>query len=337
MTPKMKRRALLGAGVGSVAVIGAGLGVRQAFADPSTEAASTPADAAKAIKESFDSETKAVGGWWNGYISVADKDGKLITAVDQKSDEVLEAWSCNKVPVAIAVLDKVDRGELKIDQLIQVTADIIAEDGDGIFRLDDAYPSQVTIGHVLANLLTISDDTAVRLCGTVVPGPEINEILKKKGFPKTQVEPKPDNPNRFFLGKTTPKESHEIWQQLIKGKLLSKESTERILNLTRAPVAFTDGIRRNMSSDERLRIATKAGWLKDQRNEVGVIYDAAGAPVVTYTIFGGGQGKPEDFGATHPAVEARAKLGRTWLDLIDKIEGAKKLKTEIPDYEPQNG
>lgn len=337
MKPKMKRRALLGAGVGAVAVAGTGFGVRQAFADPSAEAASTPADAAEAIKETFDAESKAVGGWWNGYISVTDSDGKLITAVDQESDKVLEAWSCNKVAVALAVLDKVDRGELKLDQLFDVTEEIVSTDGDGIFGWDDAYPSHVTLGHVLANLLTVSDNTSVRLCGTVVPGPEINEILKDKGFPNTQVQPLPDNPNRFYLGLTTPKESHDILQGLLKGELLSKESTERIFTLMRAPVAFTDGVRRNMSSDERLRIATKAGWLKDQRNEIGVIYDAAGAPVATYSMFGGGQGQPDNFGATHPATEAYAKMGRSYLDIVDKLEGAEKLKSETPDYEPVNG
>ncbi|MGH8879911.1 MAG: serine hydrolase [Stackebrandtia sp.] len=337
MTPKMKRRALLGAGVGSVAAVGAGLGVRQAFADPAVEAASSPEDAAKAIKESFDAESKAAGGWWNGYISVAGTDGELIKAVDQDSDKELEAWSCNKVAVAIAVLDKVDRGDIKIDQLVEVTKEIVSDDGDGIFGWDDAYPSSVTMGHVLANMLTVSDNTAVRLCGTLVPGPEINEIMKDKGFPKTQVQPLPDNPNRFYLGLTTPKESHDILQGLLKGDLLSKESTERILTLTRAPVAFTDGVRRNMSSDERLRIATKAGWLKDQRNEIGVIYDASGAPVVTYSMFGGGQGQPDNFGATHPATEAYAKMGRSYVDVIDKIEGVKKLETEIPHYDPVNG
>jgi beta-lactamase class A len=333
----VKRRAMLGAGVGAVALAGAGFGVSQALADDATKAAGTPEDAAKAIKDSFDKESKAVGGWWTGYISVAGTDGKLVTAVDQDSGKQIEAWSCNKVPVAAAVLAKVDRGELTIDQTVDVTKDIVIPDGDGMFELDNAYPSKVTLGHVLANLLTVSDDTAVRLCGSVCSGTEINEFLKDKGFTVTQVEPLPDNPNRFYLGPTTAKESHDLWQMLVTGKLVSAESTERILNITRAQIAFTDGIRRNYSSAERSRVATKAGWLKDSRNEVGIMYDANGAPVVTYSIFGGGQGQDDNFGATHPAVEARAKMGRQFLDILGKLGGTTKLQAPLPKYHPHNG
>lgn len=334
---KINRRALLGVGAGTVALAGTGFGVQQALAEDAVDVASTPDDAASLIKTTYTNAAKAAGGWWKGYISVMGADGKLVKAVDKGSDDVLEAWSCNKVPVAAAILDQVDSGKLALDQLIEVTEDIIAVDGDGIFNLDGAYPSKVTLGHVLANMLTVSDDTAVRLCGTLMSGPDINKYLKAKGFPKTQVEPLEDNPNRFYLGKTTPKESHELWQQLLAGDLLSKESTKRIFDLTRSPVAFTDGIRRNMSTNERLRIATKAGWLEDQRNETGVIYDAKGAPVVTYMIFAGDQGDPENFGATHPAVEARAKMGRDFLDIIDVLAGSKALSSPIPRYEPQNG
>ncbi|GAB3957920.1 hypothetical protein GCM10027614_74320 [Micromonospora vulcania] len=92
--------------------------------------------------------------------------------------------------------------------------------GDGIFSLDGAYPSSVTIGHVLANLLTVSDDTAVRLCGLVAPAAEINAILVAKGFPNTQVEPVA-NPNRFFLGTSTPRETHDLLRALVAGTLLS--------------------------------------------------------------------------------------------------------------------
>ncbi|GAB3957917.1 hypothetical protein GCM10027614_74310 [Micromonospora vulcania] len=74
-------------------------------------------------------------------------------------------------------------------------------------------------------------------------------------------------------------------------------------------MAFTDGIRRTMSSDERARIATKAGWFADARHEAGVIFDRSGAAVLTYALFADGQANPDDFGATHPAVQARAAMG----------------------------
>ena len=50
--------------------------------------------------------------------------------------------------------------------------------------------------------------------------PEINQILVAKGFPNTQVEPVA-NPNRFFLGTTTARETHDLLQALVGGTLLS--------------------------------------------------------------------------------------------------------------------
>ena len=187
-----------------------------------------------------------------------------------------------------------------------------------MFRLDGAFPSKVTLGHVLAVMLTVSDDTATRLCGLVVPAAEVNQILVAKGFPKTQVKPVAD-PNRFFLGKTTPRETHDLLQKLVQGKLLSPASTEYLLGVLRSPIAFTDGIRRSMSSAERLRIATKAGFFTDGRHEAGIIFDPAGKPILTYALFARGQAGTDDFGATHPAVEARAVMGRKFLDAVDQL------------------
>src|SRR5205814_4455249 len=160
-------------------------------------------------------QTARAGGTWNGYISVAGPDGTLTGAVQDKPDDVVQAYSVNKIAVATALLDKVDRGLLTLDQRVDVTADIIIPDGDGIFRLDGAYPSSVTLGHVLAALLTISDDTAVRLCGLLTTSAEINQVIAAKGFPHTQVEPVA-NPHRFFLGTTTPRETHDLLQGLVR-------------------------------------------------------------------------------------------------------------------------
>ncbi|WP_309232271.1 serine hydrolase [Micromonospora tarensis] len=236
------------------------------------------------------------------------------------ADRRIEAYSVNKIAVATAVLDKVDRGLLTLDQRVEVTEAIVVPGGDGIFSLDGAYPSTVTLGHVLVNLLTVSDDTAVRLCGLVAPAAEINSILVAKGFPNTQVQPVA-NPNRFFLGTSTPRETHDLLRALVGGTLLSPASTSYLLGILRSPVAFTDGIRRTMSSDERARIATKAGWYADARHEAGVIFDRSGAAVLTYALFADGQANPEDFGATHPAVQARAAMGPRFLAAVDRIAG----------------
>jgi beta-lactamase class A len=145
------------------------------------------------------------------------------------------------------------------------------------------------------------------------------------------------NPNRFFLGTTTPRETHDLLQALVKGMLLSATSTSFLLTILRSPVAVTDGIRRTMSSDERLRVATKAGWFSDGRNEAGIMFDPTGRPILTYSLFAHSQANPDDFGATHPAVQARAVMGREFLDAVDRLGGVAALRTAVPSYRPFNG
>ena len=325
----LNRRALLG--LGATATVGAALGVAK-IASAAENPKAQPTGQVDAV---YRREINRAGGVWNSFITVADPSGAYRTAVEDKADELVEAYSVNKLAVATAILDKIDRGQLTLGQRVSVTADIVATTGDGIFPLDSAYPSSVTLGHVMANLLSVSDDTAVRLCGLVCPAKEINGILVDKGFPKTQMQ-LVDNPNRFFLGKTTPRETHNLLQALMKGTLLSKKSTDFMVNILRSPVAFTDGIRRNMSTAERARVATKAGWLVDGRNEAGVMFDAAGCPVLTYALFAHGLTDADNFAATHPALEARAVMGREFLDSIRPLHGVTAQWRPIPKYSPMN-
>lgn len=280
--------------------------------------------ARRKVARKYRLETWIAKGTWSSYIGVADPNGTVKAAVEENADAVVEAYSVNKIAVAVAVLDKIDRGLLTLDQRVDVTAAIVIQDTDGIFALDGAYPSSVTIGHVLATLLTVSDNTCVRLCGLVAPALEINEILRGKGFVHTQVVPVA-NPNRFYLGTTTPRETFTLLQKLVKGELLSPTSTAYLLTILRSLTSFTDGIRLDLTSNERLQIATKAGWFDDGRNEAGIVFDASGKPIITYSLFASGTFRGDsavnfdNYSSTHPALKARTALGRTLFDSVQRI------------------
>ncbi|PPK67479.1 serine hydrolase [Actinokineospora auranticolor] len=314
----------MGASLTRRAALGLGAAVTAAVTAPAAASATQPT-CADDIRRAYRFHTGRAGGAWESVISLNGQD--LVAA---RADDVVEAYSVNKVAVATAVLDKVDRGLLTLTQRVEVTADIVLTTGDGIIPLDGAYPSSITLGHVLALLLTVSDDTCVRLCGLVVPALEVNQILVDKGFPKTQVDPVA-NPNRFFLGKTTPRETHDLLRALAAGTLLSPASTAYLLGILRSQAAHTDGIRRDMSSVDRARVATKAGWFKDGRNEAGIVFDAQNNPALIYALFSQGAGPdPNDFGGTHPAIKARAALGPLFLNAVPAT-------TSRTAYAPTNG
>jgi beta-lactamase class A len=270
------------------------------------------------VQRAYESRTTTAGGRWHSHIAVLNADGTTTEVVADDADFVINGYSVQKLFVATAVLDKIDRGQLALGTTTTLTADIIAG-GSGIYHLHGVYGDQITVANFLTAMLLISDNTAVRLCGLFVPAPEINEILAAKGFMKTRVEPVAD-PNRFLVGVTTPRETHDLLVRLANGTLLSATSCDFFLRVLRWVNGYTDGVRRNMSSDERSRVATKSGadfnTLGGSRHEAGIMSGTDGSPRLTYAMFADAHPDQSDYGATHPVVQAHAVIGRVMFDAI---------------------
>ncbi|MFB8281114.1 serine hydrolase [Nocardia colli] len=297
-----RRAVLLGGAVATVSMAGVG-----------SNAVAAPAIAGAMLTAAYQSVSTSAGGRWHSLVTDV-RTGAPETVVAQDIDCVIEGASVQKLAVATALLDAVDRGAVALSDTVELTSDIIAE-GAGIYHRQVAFGDRLTLSNVLAAMLQVSDNTAVRLIGTVLPGPEINRILGAKGFERTRVDPLPANPHRFWLGVTTPREMNDLLFRLVTGKLLSAASTAAFLRiLTWSSVGYVDGVRRTMSSMERARVATKYGADEDKRHEAGVVFDPAGAPQLVYAYFADQAPQPDNFGATHPVVEAHALLGRAMVD-----------------------
>ncbi|GGN84219.1 serine hydrolase [Actinoplanes lobatus] len=307
MSSSLSRRSALGIGA-AAAVVGAGV------SGPAEAAPSGP----RGIRRVYEREKAKAGGLWHTHIAAVDAAGVLRPVVEDDADHVTNGYSVQKLAVATAVMDKIDRGLLSLGTKLDLPADIILG-GSGIYHLHRVWGDEITVANFLTAMLLVSDNTAVRMCGRVVPALEINEILAAKGFVHTRVQPVA-NPNRFFLGTTTPREMHDLLWRLATKTLLKPESCDFLLSVTRWLNGYHDGVRRVMSSRERERVATKYGAdfnsLGESRHEAGIMFGVDGSPLLTYAMFAEGLGDPENYGATHPAVEAHAKIGRTLMDSL---------------------
>jgi beta-lactamase class A len=333
MAKEITRRAAMGLGVGAATLALA----KPAHAEESTVESSDPV---VRIRNRYAKRKAEAGGTWMSHLARVDDAGLLQVIVDDAADTVTNGYSVQKVAVAMAVMDKVDRGLLTLDQKLTLQSDIILG-GSGIYHLHGVYGDQLTIANFLTAMLLTSDNTAVRLCGLVCPALELNDILAAKGFAQTRVIPVA-NPNRFFLGVTTPRETHDLLWRLANKTLLSPASCDFLLRIMRWVNGYHDGIRRNMSSTERSRVATKYGadfnTLGATRNEVGIMFGTNGAPLLTYAFFANALPELDNYGATHPAVQAHAKLGRVLLDnLAAPAAGAAAPKTTIAPFRAVDG
>jgi beta-lactamase class A len=308
MSFSVSRRTALGFGAVAAAAGAAGAGV-------STPAHATGSGPSR-IRKVYEREKSRAGGIWHTHIAAVDPTGTPRVIVQDDADHVTHGYSVQKLAVATAVMDKIDRGELSLGTKLDLQGGIILG-GSGIYHLHRVWGDEITVANFLTAMLLVSDNTAVRMCGRVVPALEINEILAAKGFTHTRVEPVA-NPNRFFLGTTTPREMHDLLWRLATRTLLKPESCDFLLSVTRWLNGYHDGVRRVMSSRERERVATKYGAdfndLGESRHEAGIMFSADGVPLLTYAMFAEGLGDPENYGATHPAVQAHAKIGRALFD-----------------------
>jgi beta-lactamase class A len=330
----VSRRAALGSALGVGMVAAGAIGM----AGPAA-AAPVPAGSGSRIRRTYQQQKGRAGGIWYSHIAMVDAAGVPQPVIEDDQDHVVHGYSVQKLAVATAVMDKVDRGELALGDTVPLTSGIILG-GSGIYHLHGVWGDQLTVANFLTAMLLVSDNTAVRLCGLVCPALEINEILAAKGFEHTRVEPVA-NPNRFFLGVTTPREMHDLLWRLATKTLLSPSSCDFLLSITRWVNGYHDGIRRTMSSNERSRVATKYGAevndLGAARHEAGIMFGIDGTPVLTYAFFAEGLGDLDNYGATHPAVQAHAVLGRTMLDTIGSATNPTAARHTVPQFQPVDG
>jgi len=331
----MERRGVIKLGAGLTAggaILASGSAAHAAQAG--TEAVTTAAK----IKAVYDTEIAKAGGAWQGYVTLLSGTAAPVVAVNHNSTSLQTAASTNKLGIALGVLDKIDRGELALDDRITLTADIILT-GSGFYFHQTAYGDEITVANVLVAMLLTSDNTSVRLCGLVCPPAEINETLAAKGFTDTRVIPNPANPNRMWLGDTTTFETNDLLTRLAKGELLSAGSTSFFLNVLKGLSGYHDGFRRNMSSVERSRIAMKYGADDANRNESGVVYSAAGAPALVYSFMSQFTDHWGNYGATHPAVQAHATMGRKMFDIVNAagLAATDAITLEVEQESPDAG
>ncbi|WP_369634273.1 serine hydrolase [Nocardia sp. JMUB6875] len=261
--------------------------------------------------------TKLAGGRWHCLVRELGA-GAPETVVEEDADFVIEGASVQKLAVMTALMSEVDAGRIRLSDTTTLDAEMVAE-GSGLYLNQAAFGDQLTVANLLTTMLQVSDNTAVRLMSRFVSGDQINETLDRLGFKETRVVPIAGD-SRFYLGYTTARENNELLYRLASGTLLSKQSTQDVLRImTWSAVGYTDGVRRNMSSDERARFATKHGASEDKRHDTGIMFDADGGPMVVYSFFTDQAPDADNYGATNPVVEAHAALGRALLDTYTKL------------------
>lgn len=135
-----------------------------------------------------------------------------------------------KFHIALAVLNRVDKGELALDQKILITKKDLLPDTWSPIR--DDYPNgnvQLTIAKIIEYTIAQSDNNGCDILLRLIGGAEtVNDYIKSIGVKDFSIRVNEEEMHREwniqFLNWTTPESTIEVLRKFHKGKILSEES-----------------------------------------------------------------------------------------------------------------
>jgi beta-lactamase class A len=213
---------------------------------------------------------RAVQGF-NGDMGVYVKNLRNNKTVFINADTIYPTASMVKVPIMMAVMDKINRGELAYHQELIYRDSLLYPGVDILGSFKDS--EQIELSKVMMLMLTMSDNTAsLWLQSLAGKGTRINEILDSLGFLNTRVNSRTpgreSNRNTFGWGQSTPREMATLLEKIYKGEIISKAASDKMLRLLNR--SYWDQVALSRIPPFAT-IFSKSGAVNETRNEVVLV------------------------------------------------------------------
>lgn len=243
-----------------------------AHAQPATTAATPPATPRmELLKATLDSMAAAHRGTV-GYTVHVVETGEHI---ERLGDQPFSTASLIKVPILVGLFDRVEKGELSLDDRVRVLK-VDKVPGSGMLQsFHDGL--EVTMGDLAMLMITISDNTATNLVLDKVPMRMVWAKMEALGLPRTKVHSKSfqrntsvamDSSAKYGLGVTTPNEMARLYTLLAQGRAVSARADSAMLAIMRGT---QDDVLLQRSTGG-VRAAHKTGATDSVRTECALFY-----------------------------------------------------------------
>ncbi|MGD8717519.1 MAG: class A beta-lactamase [Candidatus Zixiibacteriota bacterium] len=231
------------------------------------------------------------------------------TVISLNGDESFPLASTFKVAVAAAILARVDKGELRLDQIIDVTPDMYVN-GSFILARNFVHPGlKLSLANMIEVMITESDNTAADILVELAGGPaavtaylvdmgieglridrDTEEAIRDYAEPSGEDDRDPafeDDPRDH----STPMAMLELLLAIDNGTALSAESRDFILG----------SMSRTRTGKERLKgmlppgtpVAHKTGTIGGTANDVGYVTLPDGRRIIVAVFTKGSTTEPE--------------------------------------------
>jgi beta-lactamase class A len=202
------------------------------------------------LQASIERTTRSVNATWGIWIKSLDTGEEI--AID--ADRQMETMSTIKIPLMVEVFEQIKAGTFKLtDQYTLVTEDI--RPGTGIIqRLDPG--AVLTVKDLITLMIIVSDNTATDVLYRMVGGPAVvTRRMDAMGLKKTQaatngagwfaaLRAAPSTEQFYREGKhpfglSTPREMGSLLEQMERGTLVDKPSSDVMLRIMRGQLYRT--------------------------------------------------------------------------------------------------
>ena len=150
--------------------------------------------------------------------------------LDWNSQAAFASASTIKLPILVAFFQDVDKGKIRLDELLTMKQEMIAA-GSGDFQYKQPG-TQYTALEVATKMITISDNTATNMLITRLGGAEVlNQRFQSWGLTATAIRNR--LPDVEGTNTTSPKELASLLSIVNQGELMSMRSRDRLLDIMR--------------------------------------------------------------------------------------------------------
>ena len=224
--------------------------------------------------------------------------------VSYRGGERFAMCSTFKWVLAAAVLARVERGEIALDQRISYSQ------GD---LLDFSPVSQaqlregsLTIGDMCAAVIEVSDNTAANLLLMLIGGPSsLTNYLRELGDPVTRLDRNEPSLNTNLPGDlrdtTTPDAMVVTMNKILVGDALSVDGRNRLIDWMKASRTGLGRLRAGLPSDWIAGDKTGAGE-NGAAHDNAIAWPPGKAPILIAAYLSGSQASPEARNAAHAEI-----------------------------------
>ncbi|MBD3627700.1 serine hydrolase [Cyclobacterium sp.] len=202
-------------------------------------------------------------------ISLRIQNEKGETLFQQQANKIIPAASIIKIPILIALMEKVENKEIDLDALYSLLATDKVGGAGELQHLPDG--SGITFRYLAEEMIRISDNTATNILIRAIEMDYIQDWLKENGYEDTQL-------NRIMMdfkaieegrqNYTSPQEINDLLLNLWNGKWLKENSRAEIMH-------WLKGCADNSTIPSLLPagtvVAHKTGTLDYVRGDAGII------------------------------------------------------------------